>query len=258
MLRFRNLGSGSSGNATLVEGRSGHSTTRVLVDCGLGLRQLEARLGRAGLALCQLDAVFITHEHADHVGCLLKLLERQPLRVFTSRGTYAGMGQPDLGDAPHFVADGETYALRDLQLSPFTVPHDAREPLQLTVSDGAARLGIATDLGHVTAHVEQSLAGCSALQLEFNHDPDMLRNSRYPEFLKARIAGRHGHLSNADALALVERLVHPGLRRLVAAHLSERNNSPGMVNGLLERVAAKSSIQTAIADPVHGTDWHDA
>ncbi len=255
MLRLRNLGSGSSGNATLIEGSCGAATTRVLVDCGLGLRQLEQRLALCERHFSQLDGVFVTHEHGDHVGCLLKLMQRHPVHVWMSHGTHVGIGEPDLGDRLHLACDSESFAIGALELRPFTVPHDAREPLQLTLSDGVSRLGIATDLGHVTAHVEQHLSDCQALLLEFNHDPEMLAASNYPPFLKRRVAGRWGHLANADALDLARALWHPGVKHLVAAHLSERNNRPALVRELLHAHLTDLQDKLTVADPLSGTDW---
>ena len=171
MLRFKNLGSGSSGNATVVEGRSGAEVRRLLVDCGLGIRQLQARLGQAGLETGDIDAIFITHEHSDHVGCARTLSLRQRTPVWMSRGTYAALGAPDFDGLLHFANDGQALDLGTFEACPFTVPHDAREPLQLRCSDGAAHMGILTDLGHATSHVLQQLAGCHALLIEANHDP---------------------------------------------------------------------------------------
>lgn len=255
MLRFRNLGSGSSGNATWIEGGCGTDLTRVLVDCGLGLRQLEQRLAQCARHPGQIDAIFITHEHGDHVGCLLKLMQRYPVHVWMSHGTHVGMGEPDMGDRLHIARDSEPCVVGGLELRPFTVPHDAREPLQLTLSDGAVRLGLATDLGHVTAHVEQHLSDCQALLLEFNHDPDLLARSSYPPFLKNRIAGRWGHLANADALALASAIWHPGIKHLVAGHLSERNNRPALVRELLNTHLPQLQDSLCVADPVEGTTW---
>ena len=227
MLRFRSLASGSSGNATLVEARAGSGTpTRVLVDCGLGLRQLASRLAAAGLALGDIDAIFITHEHGDHVGCALNLSSRHGIPLWTSAGTWSAIQDERFEPTVHRIADGQDAAIGALQISPFTVPHDAREPLQLRCSDGARHLGVLTDLGHITPHALTQLAGCHAQLLESNHDPALLARSSYPDFLKRRIAGELGHLSNEQAAQALARLQHADLHCVVAAHLSERNNQP--------------------------------
>jgi phosphoribosyl 1,2-cyclic phosphodiesterase len=191
VLRFKNLGSGSSGNATLVQA-SGIRTTRLLVDCGMGLKQLSSRLAQARLDEQALDAIFITHEHSDHIGCARQFALQHRVPVWMSRGTYEAVGSPDFDGLLKLSADGQTIDLGELQITPFTVPHDAREPLQLTCSDGQFKLGVLTDLGHATAHVLAHLAGCHALLLECNHDPDLLAKSTVQPS-----SGRHckGHSS---------------------------------------------------------------
>ena len=255
MLRFRNLGSGSSGNATLVECHEGARVTRLLVDCGLGLKQLDARLGLAGLQASQIDAVFVTHEHGDHAGCVQALVQRERMAVWMSHGTHSAIGSPDLGGRYRQARDGVAIDLGAMQLHPFTVPHDAREPLQLSCSDGVSRLGILTDLGHATPHVGQQLAGCHALLLECNHDPELLAASSYPAFLKKRVGGSHGHLSNPDSAALARTLHHGALRHLVAAHLSEHNNRPELARAALAQALGASPSDFGVADPLHGTPW---
>lgn len=259
MLRFRNLGSGSTGNATLVEA-TGLKTRRVLVDCGLGVRQLLARLGQAGLSDDpgqEIDAIFITHEHSDHIGCARQLALRHRIPLWMSRGTYLGIGEPDLGGLLHIAADGQAIDLGDLQLMPFTVPHDAREPLQLRCSDGASHLGILTDLGHATDHVLTSLSDCHALLLEFNHDEDLLEHSSYPPSLKRRVGGRYGHLSNKAAAAIVQALSHERLGLVVAAHLSQQNNRPDLARDAMAQGSAPlwGRPSWVVAHPVQGTDW---
>lgn len=255
MLRFRSLGSGSAGNATVVEVRSGHTVTRLLIDCGFGLRQLDARLAAAGLTATDLDALFVTHEHGDHVGCAHALALRERLPVWMSQGTHAALGHPDFEDRLQLARDGQAICVQDLELHPFTVPHDAREPLQLVCSDGQLRLGVVTDLGHGTPHVRAALAGCDALLCESNHDPELLAASRYPAFLKQRVGGRHGHLSNAAAAALVGAVRHPGLRLVVAAHLSEQNNRPALARGALAAALDCPPQEIRVADAARGTDW---
>lgn len=255
MLRFRNLGSGSTGNATVVEAHGPLGITRLLVDCGLKPRQLSDGLAQAGLAGNLIDAVFITHEHGDHIGCAESFVRRQRKPLWMSQGTHTAIGGPDLGDMLHFARDGVMLQLGDLQLTPFTVPHDANEPLQLVCSDGHSRLGLVTDLGHATAHVLQHLHGCHALLLECNHDATLLADSSYPEFLKQRIAGRLGHLSNQQAADIARAVNHPALRRVVAAHLSERNNRPALAQAALGDALGWLHTAIGVADPLRGTDW---
>lgn len=265
-MRFCSLGSGSTGNATLVEAHSGITTTRLLIDCGFSQRELGQRLARMGLAIEQIDAVFVTHEHGDHVGCALALARRHRRPVWMSRGTWRAIADESPGgdtDADalagrlNFARDGLPITIGDLELMPYTVPHDAREPLQLGISDGSARLGVLTDAGCMTGHIVERLRGSRALLLECNHDPALLAASAYPASLKARIGGRLGHLSNGVAAEILAATVHAGLRRVVAAHLSERNNSPALACAALARATGADPSDFTVADPLRGTDWVD-
>ena len=230
MLRFRSLASGSSGNATLIEASDGLHRTRVLVDCGLGLRQLMARLAVEGIGPADLHGIFITHEHGDHIGCAPMLVARYGVPLWTSAGTAQYAAFAGLESALNLVRDGQVFAIGGIQFHTFTVPHDAREPLQLRCTDGDRVLGLMTDIGHVTGHALAALAGCHALVLESNHDVELLAQSRYPDFLKRRVGGQHGHLSNVQAAAALGALRHDRLNTVVAAHLSERNNQPDLVS----------------------------
>ena len=258
MLRFKSLGSGSSGNATLIQARGGTGITHLLVDCGLGLAQLDKRLRIAGLLADQIDAIFITHEHGDHIGCARQLALRERIPVYMSHGTYLAIGEPDFGGLLRIVTDNETFAVGDLQVQPFTVPHDAREPLQLTCSDGALRLGVLTDLGHATAHVLEQLAGCDSLLLECNHDPQLLATGGYPPFLKRRVGGDWGHLANEAAAAIALALQPRGLKQVVAAHLSEQNNRPALVREVLARTLGCGEADIIVADGPTGSGWLSA
>jgi len=255
MLRFKSLGSGSSGNATVVQARSTTSITHLLVDCGLGIRHLDKRLGQAGMLAEQIDAIFITHEHGDHIGCARQLALRERIPVWMSHGTYTAIGEPDFDGLLRIACDALPIEVGALQVRPFTVPHDAREPLQLTCTDGDQRLGILTDLGHATSHVLEQLAGCGSLLLECNHDPDMLAASSYPPFLKRRVGGGWGHLANGAAAEIARAMSASGLKQVVAAHLSEQNNRPDLARRALATALGCSDADIHVADQGAGSGW---
>jgi phosphoribosyl 1,2-cyclic phosphodiesterase len=261
LLRFKNLGSGSAGNATLVEAHDGLQVTRLLIDCGLRVSELRRRLQLVELDLNDLDGLFVTHEHSDHVGHAKRFAQETGLPVWMSEGTRLACQADDwhLPQTQLQVArDGVTIALGALALHPFTVPHDAREPLQLRCSDGDRSLGVLTDLGHASPHVVQALQGCHALLLEANHDTNMLSLSSYPAFLRKRIAGPLGHLSNDEAASLLQAICHPALNCVVAAHLSERNNLPALAQAAFSSVLGCHAQAIPVADPDTGSDWYRA
>lgn len=252
MLRFKSLGSGSSGNATVVEASNGRPS-RLLVDCGLGIRTLAQRLALAGLAFEDIDALFITHEHSDHIGCAERLALRHGIPVWMSEGTWRACGEPALGPLLRLTACGDCIDLGGLEMRPFAVPHDAQEPLQLRLSDGDRSLGIVTDLGHAPEAVIARLRGCQALLLECNHDSAMLAQSPYPAFLKHRIGGDQGHLSNAQAADLGRHL-NADLKQVLAGHLSRQNNRPEWAEAAL-REALGDRVDIAVASASEGSHW---
>ncbi len=252
MLRFCCLGSGSEGNATVVEAGDGLRVTRVLLDNGFNGRQLQIRLARAGLTVDDLDAIVLTHEHSDHVGGVRALLRRAPLPVFCSAGT-ARAASLETGFSE--VVAGEIVAIGALRMVPFTVGHDAAEPLQYVFGDGDRRLGVLTDVGSPGEDVFDALAGVHALMLECNHDVEMLRISAYPPFLKARILGDLGHLSNIQAAALLQRLDRRSLQLVAAAHLSRRNNQPRLARAALAAVIGCADDEVLVADQDSGLPW---
>lgn len=255
-MRFCSLGSGSGGNATLVEASQGITQTRLLIDAGFSERELVRRLARAGCEPADLDAIFITHEHGDHVGCAVAFAQRHRLPLITSRGTWRAIGSDRLDTKLlHLIPAGMRLCWGDLELQPFAVPHDAQEPLQLVLDDGANRLGVVTDLGCAPSDVAQALRSCAALLLECNHDEDMLRHGSYPASLKRRILGTHGHLSNAAAAELLSACLHQGLTRVVAAHLSDKNNTPELARQALSSVMGCLPTEITVADPLDGCDW---
>jgi phosphoribosyl 1,2-cyclic phosphodiesterase len=260
LLRFTSLGSGSSGNATLIESRprDGARPTRLLVDCGLPPRQLAARLALRGLLIADIDAVFVTHEHSDHVGGVLALQRRHGLAVWASAGTWAqACAKTDPAPACQRAREGEPIGIGSLTVHPFAVPHDAAEPLQLTCSDGRRRVGILTDIGEPTAAVALALQGCDALLLETNHDAQMLAAGSYPAWLKRRIAGARGHLANGQSASLLDACRHGGLRHVVAAHLSQHNNRPELASAALRGALGAAATRITVANAAQGCGWID-
>jgi phosphoribosyl 1,2-cyclic phosphodiesterase len=255
VLRFASLGSGSEGNALVVEARSGTTVTRVLLDCGFSAKEVERRLTLHGLCVGDLDAILVTHEHSDHVGSALTLARRAALPVYMSWGTAQATGAHEAELELRVLWGDECAELGDLRLLPYTVPHDAREPLQFVFSDGARRLGVLTDVGVSTPHISAMLSGCDALVLEANHDVEMLATSRYPASLKARIGGPLGHLSNAAAAEILAGLDHSRLCHLVAAHLSQQNNRPELAQQALGAALGAHALDVQVATQEHGFDW---
>ena len=235
------LASGSAGNAVVVEAAG----ACILIDCGLSLRALQQRMLAAGVEAGALDAVLVSHEHGDHVRGLDMLVRRLRVPVLATAGTAAALGSDGV--------DGSLVAGRPLRIGALTVIpvatcHDASEPVGFVVDDGAASIGIVTDTGVLPPALLERLAGCRALLLECNHDPDMLRLGSYPWPLKQRILSRTGHLSNTQTRDAVEILAHAGLEVVVGMHLSRENNLPALVRRELGRPLAGSGIRVEVAD----------
>lgn len=254
-MRFASLGSGSEGNALLVEAQSGATTTRVLLDCGFSAKEVERRLNRLGSSAEALDAILITHEHSDHIGSALTLARKWSIPLFMSWGTARAVGADGADVDLHVLWGDEAVAIGDLSVLPYTVPHDAREPLQYVFSNGVSRLGVLTDVGTSTPHISAVLSGCDALVLECNHDVGMLAGSRYPQSLKARIGGNHGHLNNDAAAEILASLDRSRLRHLVAAHLSQQNNLPELAQAAMAGVLGAAPTEVVVASQAEGFAW---
>jgi len=250
-MRFCSLGSGSSGNALVVE----CGATRVMMDCGFTLSAMRERLGRAGLAARDITAIVVTHEHDDHLGGVARFARRHAIPVFLTRGTAHWLPADFPAVLVRYIDPHTPFAIGDVAVEPFPVPHDAREPVQYVFSDGASRLGVLTDLGTATSHVHEKLSGCHALVVECNHDLEMLMNGDYPFALKHRIAGRFGHLDNAAAGRLLAGLERGNLRHLVAAHLSRQNNTPELAAAALAAGAGCEPSWIGVADQDTGFAW---
>lgn len=252
-MRFASLGSGSKGNALVVS----LDGTHLLLDCGLPLKHMEQALERLGLGLESIDAVFVTHEHGDHVRGLKSLLRRRPLPVYMSHGTALGANCAGL-DCIEFIADRQEVVVGSMLVRSVIVPHDAREPCQFLVRESEAgsrrQLGLLTDLGSASSHVVNSFAGCDALVLECNHDVEMLMRGPYPESVKRRVRGDWGHLSNVQARDLLASLQPENLQWLVLAHISEQNNCTDLALREISSVFPERE-KVVVADQSEGFGW---
>lgn len=251
--RFASLGSGSSGNGLVVE----RGATRVLLDCGFTLGETTLRLERLGLSPGDITAIVVTHEHSDHLGGVPRFARRHAIPVHLTRGTALALPVDFPASLVRLVDPHDTYEIEELLVEPFPVPHDAREPAQVVFGDGASRLGVATDLGMSTPHVEEKLSRCDALVLECNHDAAMLEAGSYPRPLKERIAGRFGHLDNEAAAGIVSRLDCTRLKHIVAAHLSQENNRPELAAQALAGALGCEVEWIGVASQEQGFGWRD-
>ena len=264
LFEFASLGSGSSGNATLV--RAGRHL--VLVDCGFGLKETQHRLLRLGVSGAEITAILVTHEHGDHIKGVGAFARKFNTPVYATPGTSHAQ---KLGRVPHLhllegfraldlavpgeahpgseklsssVAEVNSQLPGVLRIQPVAVPHDAREPAQFILQYQGLRLGILTDLGHISQHVQNAYAGCDALLLEANHCLDMLNFGDYPRQLKRRVAGQWGHLNNAQSAAFLKALDTDRLKTLVLGHISRNNNSLERVKACFAKVLSSLPLAT--------------
>ncbi len=242
--KVRILASGSSGNSMFV--RLGE--TRLLVDVGIGIKVLEERLAELGESLDTLGAVVLTHEHSDHVSGLSKLLKRRPeLPVLATAGTIraAKLGRADV----RRIKAGKVRRWGGVDVCPFRVSHDAAEPVGLRFEAGDFAMALATDLGFWNDEVAEALHGCPLVIVEANHDPVMLARGPYPAFLRRRVAGRTGHLSNRQARELLDRIADPTLQQVVLTHLSETNNDVDLAHREVTQGLVGSDVSVVVAVP---------
>ena len=265
--RYASLGSGSSGNATVIEARCSDWTTRLLLDCGFSVRDTEKRLARLGLTGQDIDALIITHEHEDHIGGAARFVRKFGTPLYMSRGTYNSVLNHNTRSCANldvqFCTHNQALQIGLIHIHPYTVPHDAREPLQfvfeLKDADVAhKRLGILTDAGHVSPLMVRVLQGCHALVLEYNYDAQkMSASNKYPPTLKQRIVGAHGHLDNHDAHRLLAQLIHSELGSVHAAHLSRETNDVALVTQMLDELLTPHKIPFCVACQDEGFDWFE-
>ena len=253
-MRFASLASGSGGNCLVAQAGG----TTVLIDCGLSLTETERRLERAGVAPGGIAAILVTHEHGDHAGSAFEFAAAHRVALHLTHGTLGALrdeGKALDGVRVSLVNGRQSFFVDGLQVMPFTVPHDAREPVQYVLSDGAAKLGVVTDVGTSTPHLEKNLSGLDALVLECNYDRDLLWNGAYPRWLKERIAGPFGHLDNRDSERLLAALDHTRLKHVIGAHLSQQNNRPELARAALARAMGCEESWIGLATQDDGFGW---
>jgi phosphoribosyl 1,2-cyclic phosphodiesterase len=252
-LRFASLGSGSRGNATLIQGGG----VTLLIDCGFPFRELRRRCEWLDVDPADIDAILVTHEHGDHVRGVGPTARGLACPVWMSHGTWHAARCGDLPDLHLFSSHGGPLRIGAMEVLPVAVPHDAREPAQFVVSHNGLRLGLLTDLGSHTPHVLQTYRTLDALLLECNHDPGMLARGPYPPALQARVGGPYGHLNNAQAAGILAGMEHARLQHLVVGHLSEKNNAPELAREALCAAVPDIASRLALLQQDQVSGWFE-
>ncbi|VAX01510.1 Metal-dependent hydrolases of the beta-lactamase superfamily I [hydrothermal vent metagenome] len=249
-MQFASLGSGSRGNATLIR----YQSTTLLVDCGFSLKETEQRLARVGLLAEQIDGIFVTHEHGDHIRGVGAFARRHKTPVWMTHGTERSA---EMGTIPNGfeLIIGEAVQVGEIEVLPYSVPHDAAEPCQFLFSNGKHKLGLLTDAGMITPHIIQTLSGIDAILLECNHDIDMLLDGEYPPYLKERVASDYGHLNNHQAADLLVKMDTTRLEKIVVLHISDKNNDPILARQALAEAVDWDSDDICVAHQSDGLDW---
>jgi len=243
-MKFCVLGSGSRGNCVFVES----GATSILIDGGFSGKEIARRLVQIGKDINSLKAIFVTHEHHDHISGVGVVSRRCRVPVFANAGTYRGAGKSlnKVFKRSEFETGDQT-EFNGLGIRSFAISHDTADPVGFVIDNGTARLGICTDTGTGSRLINRRLSNCDGLVLEFNHDPDMLKNGPYPQSLKQRVKSSQGHLSNGDGAELLQSVIHDKLQHIVLAHLSETNNLPEIAYSEAEKVVRDKMDLSALS-----------
>lgn len=240
-MEFCTIASGSSGNSTYI----GTEYTKILIDAGISGKRIQDALARLGVSGGELDALFLTHEHKDHIQGAGILSRRFDLPVYATAETWDAIGEEIGKIAPgnkRYVYPGEVCAVNDVQVRPFAIPHDAAGPVGYNILADGKKVTLATDMGHATDGICEALADSDLLLLEANHDVEMLKKGGYPRYLKARILGENGHLSNRAAGELLCTVMSGRLKHVFLGHLSAENNTPVLAYTTVERALQEQRI----------------
>jgi phosphoribosyl 1,2-cyclic phosphodiesterase len=251
-LRVCVLGSGSKGNCTYIESPE----ARLLIDAGLSAREIVRRLQQIGRSPQGVDGVLISHEHSDHIHGVGALARRHQLPVYANPATW-GRARHVIGtvDDVREFQTGSPFALKDLSIDPFSLPHDADDPVAFRITWRRRVMAVVTDLGYPSQLVRERLRGCHVLVLEANHDDAMLKAGPYPWPLKQRIGGKSGHLSNLQTGQLLREVIHDELEHVILAHLSEINNLPDLARLTAEEVLGSRGIRISVASQRLVSEW---
>lgn len=250
-MRFASLGSGSKGNATLVQVCDHY----ILIDCGFSLKETQRRLNRLNIAPEQISVIVVTHEHSDHLAGVPQLSNQYKIPVYMSAGTACHKKASHI-KLLNVINIHEPFKIGTTQIKPIVVPHDAKEPCQFIITDQMKRkFGVLTDLGHITPYIVEQYRACDAIALEFNYDAQMLAQGPYPPSLKKRVGGEYGHLSNEQSACFLQQLDFNKLNAVLISHISEKNNSPEKVLTAIERFVGYIPECVRIAAQDSGFEW---
>lgn len=242
MLRLCSLYSGSSGNCIFVE----DGQTRLLVDCGVSGKKIEQALSSHGIDLKSINAALVTHEHSDHVQSVGIIHRKSGADIYANEGTFCAF-EGSIGrynEASVKIFDGK-FNIGDIEITPFSIPHDAADPVGYTFSDGIKKLSVCTDIGYVTDEISKNVMGSDVVLLEANHDVEMLKSGPYPYPLKKRILSDKGHLSNENAGVLCRELIEHGSKDIILGHLSMHNNHPDLAYVTVKSVLEEGGIKVS-------------
>jgi phosphoribosyl 1,2-cyclic phosphodiesterase len=250
-VKFASLGSGSKGNATIIDTEHGC----LMIDCGFSIKETTRRLERVGKSPQDISAILVTHEHSDHWKGVLPFASKFSIDIYATAGCYRAVNvSPSTSKQFKVICSHSSFMLNNVQVLPIPVPHDASEPVQYIFSYDQFRLGILTDVGNITPYIIEQYNRCTGLLVEANHDVEMLLAGTYPRFLKDRVAGEWGHLNNYQTASLLSAIDQDIIQKLVIGHISESNNDSVRVKKVIEDVFTCSE-KIIYANQNEGFDW---